>query len=388
MTLVPPPPPSGPSSEGKPPPQQPPEVLAGRYHLRRLLGRGGMASVYLAWDQRLEREVAVKILLPQLSTDPQIRTRFLNEARLLARLNHPHLVTVYDVGEEQGFLYLVMEYVEGEPLSRIIAQEAPMPLEEALYLMVQACAGVGYVHRAGLVHGDLKPANLLVRPDRRLKVTDFGLAGAVGLPSIQTDAQGRQVIWGSPRYFSPEHARGEPLLPASDVYVLGLILYEMLTGHMPYRANSTQAWIRAHAWEPPIPLRVHRPDLPRRLEALLERVLSKRPADRFRTADQFGRVLLMFVESEETRAVPMPTVEPAAAPSPQPAPQPTATPSAPPSAPAPATPAPATTTQDLSNMDAFLAALSDPVTMLLALLTLLALAGLIPLWVWVYLLYR
>ncbi len=398
----------GPREEPRSRPQA--QVLAGRYRLDDLVGGGGMAWVFRGRDLRLDREVAIKILRPQYAQRPDFRQRFLEEARVAAQLNHPNLVTIFDVGEEGDRVFIVMEYVPGRTLASVIREQAPMPLEEALYLAVQACAGVGYLHRAGLVHGDLKPSNLLVLPDRRLKVTDFGLAGAIGVLHVKTDAQGRRFVWGSPRYLSPEHARGEPLLPASDVYALGLILYEMLTARSPYTATTQEEWLQAHVYQPPVPPRQWRPDLSPRLERVLLKALEKHPSRRFRTADHLGRVLLLFTESEETRAVPLPetgrsTPRPA---SPQPEPrveqappsapvaEPPPAPQAPPAAsrptpaprsvpPAPRAPSPPSVAQ-APGFD-WLQVL-DPLTLLLGVLAVLALAGLIPLWVWVYLLYR
>ncbi len=368
-------------------------ILAGRYRLQDMLGGGGMAWVYRARDLKLDRDVAVKILRPQYAGRPDFRARFLEEARLAAKLNHPNLVTIYDVGEEGDTVFMVMEYVPGHTLAWHIRHEAPMALEDALYLMVQACAGVGYIHRAGLVHGDLKPSNLLVLPDRRLKVTDFGLAGAIGVLLTEETEEGRRFVWGSPRYLSPEHARGDPILPASDVYALGLLLYEMLTGHLPYRARTTEEWVRAHAQDASIPPRQWRPELPERLEQVLLKVLDKRPSRRFRTADHLGRVLLLFTEREETRAVSLPEAQKTVqVPLPE-TPPPTTSPSPP--TPTSSIPQPVPPTgsfvrpmpQYRPTPSSTFTDILDPLTLLLGLLAALAIAGLIPLWVWVYLLY-
>ncbi len=385
------PPPPGESQDPADTPHLgPDQTLMGRYRLQDMLGGGGMAWVYRARDLKLDRDVAVKILRPQYARRPDFRTRFLEEARLAAKLNHPNLVTIYDVGEEGDTVFMVMEYVPGHTLAWHIRHEAPMTLEDALYLMVQACAGVGYVHRAGLVHGDLKPSNLLVLPDRRLKVTDFGLAGAIGVLRTEESEKGRRFVWGSPRYLSPEHARGDPILPASDVYALGLLLYEMLTGRLPYTAHSTEEWVQAHAQVAPIPPRRWRRDLPEKLERVLLKVLDKRPTRRFRTADHLGRVLLLFTEREETRAVPLPEAQKTVqVPLPE-LPRPT-TPSSMVSKPSPSISESvrptASPVQPLSPPSSSFTTILDPLTLLLGLLAALAIAGLIPLWVWIYLLY-
>jgi len=209
-------------------------LLNNRYQLLEERGKGGMAFVYHARDLMLERDVAVKILREDFSDDATFQERFRQEAKAAANLSHPNLVTVHDFGFDQGKLFIVMEYVPGVDLKTLLKQRGRLSPGEALPLMIQACAGIGYAHRAGLVHCDVKPQNLLVMPDNRLKVTDFGIARA--LATIQPEEQA-DVVWGSPQYFSPEQAFGAAPSPASDVYSLGIVLYEMLAGRLPF------AWI-------------------------------------------------------------------------------------------------------------------------------------------------
>jgi serine/threonine-protein kinase len=180
-------------------------ILNDRYHLEERLGSGGMAVVYRARDRMLERYVAIKVLRENFSDDPDFQERFRQEARAAANLSHPNIVTVHDVGFDRGRLFIVMEYVPGTHLKDILQRRGRLPVDEAIGLMVQACAGVGYAHRAGLVHCDIKPHNFLITPDKRLKVTDFGIARA--LASIQPEEQA-DIVWGSPQYFSPEQAAG------------------------------------------------------------------------------------------------------------------------------------------------------------------------------------
>ena len=182
-----------------------------------------------------------------------------------------------------------MEYVPGTDLKTYSASAAAFHVDEAIPLMVQACAGIGYAHRAGLVHCDVKPHNMLVTPDQRLKVTDFGIARA--LASIKPDEQS-DVVWGSPQYFSPEQASGAAPSPASDVYSLGVIFYEMLTGQLPFKSDNPAELARLHREVSPIPPRRLNPAIPPALEQIIMKVLSKEPAGRYRTADQLGRVLL------------------------------------------------------------------------------------------------
>ncbi len=350
-------------------------VIAGRYRLQALLGLGGMAEVYLAYDLKLEREVALKRLRPEYAHWPDFRARFLDEARLAAQLNHPNIVTVYDVVEDGDTILIVMEYVPGQTLAQRLKERGRLPLDEALHYLVQACAGLGYAHRAGLVHGDVKPQNLLIAPGQRVKVADFGLARVY---EVVRRSRSQGVVWGSPPYLSPEHARGEPLLPASDVYSLGIVLYQALTGRFPFTASTPREWLIAHREAPPTPPRTYNSDIPPRLEQVILQVLAKEPRARFRTADQLGRVLLQFTRRADTRAVTMPAqrvvLTPAAAPAAaRPRLGPTL-PGRPPAEPVPPPPMPG------PGWDAG--------TWALALLALLAVAGLIPLWLWVYYLYN
>ena len=247
-----------------------------------------MAVVYYAIDLMLERPVAIKLLKQDFSLDESFRARFHEEAKAVANLSHPNIVTVHDFGLDDGRLFIVMEYVPGTDLKTLLQERGRCSIEEALNLVVQACAGIGYAHRAGLVHCDVKPHNILVAPDQRVKVTDFGIARA--LASIYPEEHS-EVVWGSPQYFSPEQAAGGPPSPASDVYSLGVILYELLTGQLPFNAATPAELARLHREAaPPLP-RLLNPGIPLALEQLILKVLSKEPANRYRNADQLGRVL-------------------------------------------------------------------------------------------------
>lgn len=281
-------------------------LLGNRYRLEHTLGRGGMAIVYKAYDVTLERPVAIKILRKNYSENPEFQIKFHQEAKAAANLTHPNIVTIHDFGYDQGNLFIVMEYVPGTDLKHLIRQKNVFEIDEALNLATQACAGIGYAHRAGLIHCDIKPLNMLVTPDMRLKVADFGIARA--LATIQPGEKS-DLVWGSPQYFSPEQAAGKAPLPASDVYSLGVILYEMLTGSLPFKADDPIEYARMHREQlPPSPSQLN-PLIPTELEKIVLKILSKEPSARYRSADQLERILKNFgqatnvvsVENDEIR---------------------------------------------------------------------------------------
>ncbi|MFZ5809418.1 MAG: protein kinase domain-containing protein [Chloroflexota bacterium] len=362
-------------------------VLNNRYQLLERLGTGGMAVVYRAHDQMLERYVAIKILRENFSPDPAFRERFRQEARAAANLSHPNIVTVHDFGYDNGRLFIVMEYVPGTDLKTILLRKGHFSVRETLALMIQACAGVGYAHRAGLVHCDIKSQNFLITPDQRLKVTDFGIARA--LASIHPEEKS-DVVWGSPQYFSPEQAAGLAPSPASDVYSLGVICYEMLTGQLPFTASTAEELARMHREDPPPPPSRYNPSIPPALELILLKVLSKEPSARYRTADQLGRVLVNVQRELYSPPHPQPqqdSTAPASSSYPSTVPVSSTRPapiSVTEAAPLTSTYAPPPTRYE--RMDNPLAI--DWVTVFLGLLALLMVGGLIPFWIWIYFLYQ
>lgn len=267
-------------------------LLNNRYRLVAQQGSGGMAVIYKAIDQALDRTVAVKILRPSLITDPSFLKRFQAEARSVANLAHPNIVTVHDVGKDGNTHYIVMEFLEGQDLKKLIRAEAPFTIDRALHIAIQVCAGVGYAHRAGLVHADVKPQNILVADENDLvKVTDFGIAQAL---SDAAQGERQKIVWGSPHYFSPEQAQGERPSPASDVYSVGIVLFEMLAGRLPYVGADQQELALAHIREPIPRVTDFNPAVPPPLEQVIMKVMAKEPASRYRTADQLGRILINF----------------------------------------------------------------------------------------------
>ena len=269
-------------------------LLNERYQLEDFVEKGGMAIVYRGRDLMLERDVAVKVLRADYSKDPAFRERFRQEAKAAANLTHSNIVTVHDFGFDDDRLFIVMEYVPGTDMNSLLKTNGKYSISEGISLLVQACKGLGYAHRAGLVHCDIKPHNFLVTPDGRVKVTDFGIARA--LASIKPDEQS-EVVWGSPQFFAPEQAAGKSPSPASDVYSLGVIMYQMFTGQLPFLTKSSKELAKQHQHEKPQSPKELNPEIPDALNEIMLKVLSKEPSARYRTADQLGRVLLTFSDS-------------------------------------------------------------------------------------------
>jgi serine/threonine-protein kinase len=262
-------------------------VAGGRYRFERRLGHGGMATVYLAHDTELDRAVAVKLLAENVAADAELRERFVREARLAARLSHPNVVSVFDAGEDHGRPYIVMEHVEGETLAELLARRGRLPPEEARQLALQACRGLAHAHESGLVHRDVKPQNLLLRRDGTLKIADFGIARAVEGTSL-TQAG---TVLGTAAYLSPEQALGEPVTAAADVYSLGAVLYELLTGRPPVEAESLADLADKQRRPSIVPVHELARDVPADLEDLVMRCLARSPEYRPATAGELEQEL-------------------------------------------------------------------------------------------------
>ncbi|KAA3643184.1 MAG: serine/threonine protein kinase [Chloroflexi bacterium] len=351
--------------------------LNDRYQLQEVIGRGGMAEVFKGRDLMLERDVAIKVLRRDYSSDPAFRERFRQEAKAAANLTHPNIVTVHDFGFDEDQLFIVMEYVPGKDLFSMINDLGRFKLGTGVELMVQASAGIGYAHRAGLVHCDVKPHNFIVTPDKRLKVTDFGIARA--LASINPNEQ-EEVVWGSPQYFSPEQAGGNAPSPSSDVYSLGVVMYHMFTGQLPFNADKPEELARLHRRAKPIAPAEINPFIPDTLNEIILKVLAKEPSARYRTADQLGRVLLTFSKEESQAVQAQPNNGPAA---PVQAPPPISRPIS--------QPVPESGPQAVTYTPEEPVAVRPGIDWLavgLGLLATLMVGGLIPFWMWVYFVFN
>ncbi|SNG89040.1 Stk1 [Streptococcus pneumoniae] len=259
------------------------KIFAGRYRIVKQIGRGGMADVYLAKDLILDgEEVAVKVLRTNYQTDPIAVARFQREARAMADLDHPHIVRITDIGEEDGQQYLAMEYVAGLDLKRYIKEHYPLSNEEAVRIMGQILLAMRLAHTRGIVHRDLKPQNILLTPDGTAKVTDFGIAVAFAETSLtQTNS-----MLGSVHYLSPEQARGSKATVQSDIYAMGIIFYEMLTGHIPYDGDSAVTIALQHFQKPLPSVIAENPSVPQALENVIIKATAKKLTNRYRSVSE------------------------------------------------------------------------------------------------------
>src|SRR5690349_4763677 len=259
------------------------EDLTGRairgYALAERIGMGGMGSVYRAVQPNVEREVAIKIILPAFANHPDFIRRFEAEAQLVARLEHPHIVPLYDFWREPGVAYLVMRLLRGGNIQNLLAP-GPLSIETTAHLLEQICSALNVAHRIGVIHRDLKPANVLLDEDNNAYLADFGIAKNLGNPDLEHQTQMDAII-GSPQYMSPEQIRSLSVRPQTDVYCLGVMLYEMLTGALPFAGPTPFDLIQQHISTPMPPLSAHRSGLPAALDAVIKRATAKDPQDRY-----------------------------------------------------------------------------------------------------------
>jgi len=279
------------------------EILNGEFRILQRIGTGGMGSVYRAEQPEMNRMVAIKILHPKLTNRQDLASRFRREARAMAQLTHPNTVKVFNYGElEDGSLYIVMEFLEGRNLNRVVKRDGPLSVERAVPILIQVCGALQEAHGAGIIHRDLKPENIFLCKqmgiDEYPKVLDFGLAKVTEQQmrpgSVNLTQEG--MVFGTPEFMSPEQAQGQALEATSDIYSLAVILYEALTGKLPFDARSPMEYIQKHVVEPPIPVSERVPGLkfPKGLDEVIAQALAKSPRDRYQSAIEFAAALRPF----------------------------------------------------------------------------------------------
>lgn len=273
------------------------EVLGERYELLDPIGRGGMATIYRGRDTRMDRAVAIKVLREVYSTDPKFVTRFQREAKAASALQHPNIVQVYDYGQTDGNYFIVMELVEGTDLRRYLRSRGVLDVDRAIIIAHDVALGLGAAHRRSIVHRDVKPQNILVGKGGSIKLTDFGIA------SVYKDINAERLTTtgmtlGTVQYYAPEQAQGEIVSPAADVYALGIVMYEMLTGRTPFDGDTPVAVAMQHIQDPPVPPSELNPGIPQALEDIILRCLEKIPEMRFRDGSQLARALESLAEAD------------------------------------------------------------------------------------------
>ena len=276
------------------------QIVKERYEILQVLGEGGMAFVYKARDTQLERFVAIKTLKPNYVNQETFVDRFKREAKTAANLNHPNIVQIFDWGIEEE-PYFVMEYIEGETLTSIISKNKTISLSDILFIGAQVSSGLHAAHQKGLVHRDIKPGNIMITPDGKVKVTDFGI---VSLQNEESDITKTGSVLGTASYISPEQAQGKPVSIESDLYSLGTVLYELITGKTPFSGDSPISTATKHLTEKPEKLSTYRKDLPRGVENAILKLLEKATYDRFKSAEDLRATLLQqrkMLQSEQTR---------------------------------------------------------------------------------------
>ena len=261
-------------------------IQVGKYTIQSMAGEGAMGAVYLARDTVLNRNVAIKVMNATIARDELLRQRFLREAQSAGGLQHPNVVTIYDFGEVDGYLFIAMEFVEGTDLESALDAVPPMPLDDRLAVMIDTLRGLDYAHQHGIVHRDLKPANIRLTTDRRAKLMDFGIAHVASQKLTQTG-----MIMGTTYYMAPEYISGEPVTAASDLFSMGAVLYEVLTGQRPFTGETMQAIIFSVIQHTPVPPSHLDPSLPPALDVIVARALAKDPAGRYAFARDMADAL-------------------------------------------------------------------------------------------------
>ncbi|GAB6273335.1 MAG: Stk1 family PASTA domain-containing Ser/Thr kinase [Peptococcaceae bacterium] len=280
------------------------KILGNRYEILEQLGGGGMALVYKGQDKLLHRLVTIKILRSEFISDQDFIRRFQQEAQAVARLSHPNIVNIYDVGQEDDIYYLIMEYVNGEDLKTVLKREKNLLFSQAVQIALQVCTALEHAHENNIVHQDIKPHNILITPSGKAKLTDFGIAHDITTTIVKPT--GKETIMGTAHYLSPEQVRGEPATPKSDLYALGVTLYEMLTGKVPYTSDNLVAVAVKHLQEEPLPPSQINPLVNSQLEQVILQAMEKDPARRFSSAKEMALYLAKTLpdSGEATRLIP------------------------------------------------------------------------------------
>jgi len=274
-------------------------IINNRYQISGTIATGGMAVIYKAQDLMLERPVALKILKKELSDDLTFQNRFRQEARASANLIHPNIVTTFDFGYDRDRLFIVMEYVRGTELKNLISTGEKISAKDAIDYLQQACRGLSYAHQQGFVHCDIKPQNLMVSDEKVLKITDFGISRAM---DTVTREEQTDVVWGSPYYISPEQAAGKAPSPATDIYALGVVAYELFSGKLPFEAENSAELARMHRMETPKPVSEINPLIPDELNQIVMRCLEKDPQNRFESVGELEDALYLVKLPIQTSA--------------------------------------------------------------------------------------
>ena len=267
-----------------------------RYEIIRSIGEGGMANVYLGYDTILDRNVAIKVLRGDLSTDEKFVRRFQREALSASSLAHPNIVEMYDVGEDNGIYYIVMEYVEGKTLKQLLKKRGNLTLSEAIDIMLQLTDGMAHAHDSYIIHRDLKPQNIMIKDDGQIKITDFGIAMALNATQLtQTNS-----VMGSVHYLPPEQASGKGSTIKSDIYSMGIIFYELLTGTLPFRGDNAVEIALKHMREPLPNVRDFNPSIPQSIENIIRHATAKNPKNRYDSAREMHEDLLTALDDDRS----------------------------------------------------------------------------------------
>ncbi len=281
-------------------PNETPRIFSERYELNHLIARGGMAEVYRAHDRLLDRPVALKVLFPELSVDRSFVERFRREAQAAANLSHPNIVPVFDWGEDTGTYFIVMEFIDGRPLSAILKTSGPLSADRTADIGAHVAAALGYAHKHGVIHRDVKPGNVLITDEGQVKVTDFGIARAINTEESLTQTG---AVMGTATYFSPEQAEGMGVDARSDIYSLGVVLFEMTTGRPPFLGDTPVAVASKHVRDHPPAPRELNPAIPPTFEAIILKAMAKNPEHRYATAEDLRADLLRFNEGRTVLAM-------------------------------------------------------------------------------------